>query len=278
MDGISKRSKLIIVLLCTIGGILILVGSTYAFFNYFRRGEVNNRFITGSISIDFIDGEFIKLTDQFPTSDKKARFIGDPEINPINTGDVSIASFIVKGIASDTLSYYVYAIYDPDDSVYSGTEYRLKDSEIKIYLESSLPATYTSTIYPNPGIDTNVYTGSGAYATTEFGAYGYTASYLRADCDGEIDEVFGTCDGETIDTANGGRLKLAEGSFAGGTEINHVYTMHMWIAGDVTLSDVDPDATYCASHQYCMYTSGATAKKIFSDMFYTVKLKVTSDK
>lgn len=276
MDGISKRSKLIIVLLCTIGGILILVGSTYAFFNYFRRGEVNNRFITGSISIDFIDGEFIKLTDQFPTSDKKARFIGDPEINPINTGDVSIASFVVKGIASDTLSYYVYAIYDQDDPVYSGTEYRLEDSEIKIYLESSFPATYTSSILPNAGINTNIYTGSGAYQTTEFGAYGYTASYLLSDCVKE--DIFDDGPGVCTDTKNGGQIKLAEGSFAGGTEINHYYTMHMWIAGDVTLSDVDPDATYCASHQYCMYTSGATAKKVFSDMFYTVKLKVTSDK
>ena len=277
MNGISKRSKLIIVMLCTIGGILILIGSTYAFFNYFRRGEVNNRFITGSLSIDFIDGEFITLTDQFPTSDAKARFIGDSTINPVNSGDITIASFIVKVTASDRLTYYVYGIFDSEDSDYSNSAFRFPDNQIKIYLETNNSETTNSTIYPNGGITTNVYTGTGTFDQVEWGEYGTLASGLLDSCALE-DPNDDTSDIICTQTNDGGRIKLAEGYAEGGAEINHYYTMHMWISGNVTLSDVNPSADYCASYTSCMYTTGSSQKKIFSDMYYSLKIQVTADK
>lgn len=72
--------------------------------------------------------------------------------------------------------------------------------------------------------------------------------------------------GDTIDTTG---LQIASGTIpASGSAVEHSYSMTMWVNDTVTISDTDTTKTYRAS------ATGAGDRAVYSDLFYSFKVKV----
>ncbi len=76
--------------------------------------------------------------------------------------------------------------------------------------------------------------------------------------------------GNDIDGSTG--LKIASGTInATGSLITHSYSMTMWVNDTVTISDTDTTKTYRAS------SSGTGTRTIYSNLYYSFKVKVVAE-
>ena len=232
MDDREKMTKRIIFAVVAIALLLITVTfSTYAFFNYYRTGAKNNQLITGRIKLLFQDGvNNINLTNQFPIPDYEA-------VEMTNSGqEIAMTTFTVSGYAGGAIDL-LYRVYAIEGEAVAGRN-RMSDEHIKLYL--------TETHDLGTAIIGN------GFGTAEDGWYGALASDGRGD----------------TDTADGGEILMIQGQ-VGTEETTHNYTMRMWISDEVTISDTDEYATYCASEEECLGD-----RPVFSTMYYSLKLRV----
>lgn len=130
MNGNSSKQVLLSVL-----GIAVLVvavvGVSFAFFSYSKNGEENNVLTTGSIFFNFVEGNAIYLTDQFPISDTEGAQL---------TTDINGAlEFSVVGYdgSAKGIDYTITAI---EGNAETGKT-RFKDSEIKLLLTGANATT-----------------------------------------------------------------------------------------------------------------------------------------
>lgn len=130
MNGNSSKQVLLSVL-----GIAVLVvavvGVSFAFFSYSKAGERNNTLTTGSIFFNFIEGNAINLTNQFPMTDASGKAL-TKEAN----GALEFSVVGYDGSATG-IDYTITAV--PGAAETDRT--RLKDSEIKLYLEGAKALT-----------------------------------------------------------------------------------------------------------------------------------------
>lgn len=130
MNGNSSKQVLLSVL-----GIAVLVvavvGVSFAFFTYSKSGEKNNTLTTGSIFFNFIEGNAINLTNQFPIDDKSGKAL---------TADGNgVLDFSVKGYdgSGTGIDYTITAVEGEAEA----GKTRFKDSEIKLYLTGAAATT-----------------------------------------------------------------------------------------------------------------------------------------
>lgn len=134
-NGNSSKQVLLSVL-----GIAVLViavvGVSFAFFTYSHTGE-NQLLTTGSIFFQFLDGDEITLTNQFPVPDTTGEGYTKQE------GAKNVMSFSIKGhTTGDPIPFKIKAV--PGDKPESldgvadiGDRTPLKDSDIKIQLKET---------------------------------------------------------------------------------------------------------------------------------------------
>ena len=232
----SKIKTMTITLVAIFTLIAITIGTTYAFFTYYRTGSKNQVILTGRIKLVFADGDnAINLTNQFPISDADAMSASFP----YNQNDVELTDFTVTGYATGIeLGYKLTAIAG---SAVTGRN-RMPDNKIKLYLTES----------HGQGEGSTTIQGFGYHSGSNYGALASTGN-------------------DGTDTGNGGEILLATGT-VGENESVHNYVLRMWISDDVTISDTDSTATYCASANGCLYN-----KPVFSTLYYSLKLVVQDD-
>jgi len=126
MDSSVRKS----VILSIIGAIiimLIVVGISYAFFNYSKTGETNNEISTGALSFKFEKGSDILLTNAFPISTDEGIAL---------TGDKNICTFTIKGsIVNGGVNYKISAVEGDASSDATKTR-RFNDGDIFAYITS----------------------------------------------------------------------------------------------------------------------------------------------
>lgn len=112
--------------------VVAVVGVSFAFFTYTKKGTQNNTITTGTLSFAFEESSKITLTDHFPID----------TVTELPASD-SKCEFTVTGKAplGTTLNYRVFAMPGDDTSFTGKTKFT--DDEISIYLESS-DATITN--------------------------------------------------------------------------------------------------------------------------------------
>lgn len=126
MESSVKKS----VILSIIGAIiimLIVVGVSYAFFNYSRTGETNNEISTGALSFKFENGSDILLTNAFPISTAEGIAL---------TGENNVCTFTIKGsVATGDIDYTISAVEGDASSDATKTR-RFNDTDIFAYITS----------------------------------------------------------------------------------------------------------------------------------------------
>ena len=152
--------------------------------------------------------------------------------------EIVLTDFTVSGYAGANTSLF-YEVYALKGTAVTGKK-RMPDNHIKLYL----------TVTTNNQGEANIVNGFSTQNATQ-GTYGALVSVGN----------------EGVDTSLNGEVLLAQGQV--GTEnTEHNYTMRMWINNSVKISDTDTTAAYCASDE-C-----DDSRDVFSDMFYSLKLRV----
>ena len=241
MNGNSSKQ-----ILLSIIGIAVLVigvvGVSFAFFTYSRTGTSNNVITTGSISFSFEEENALSLVNKFPQTDADGKGNDTLDFNvfgSISQGGNDI-SYDVYALAGDTV--YTNAAGEVVESTAQGAtaRTRMSDDHIKVYVTGDKGAYTNDTV--------NVVS---TYAT------GGTAG--------------------TSTATNG--FKIADGIIkADGTTHTHNYTLTMWVADTVTISDTQT-ATYRAS---AITADTPDAEKVntapvYSTMYYSLKIKVEAE-
>lgn len=73
------------------------------------------------------------------------------------------------------------------------------------------------------------------------------------------------------DEIDGAGLQIASGTIpANGSAVEHLYSMTMWVNETVTISDTDTTKKYRASAS----ADGTDTRKVYSDLFYSFKVRV----
>ena len=234
----NKKMTIILIGITVLLTLSAVLLTTYAFFNYTRTGNPNVM-KTGKIKLTFTEGEnSLNLTNQFPIPDKEA-------YNVTSSGtEVTITDFTVSGIMSantDVLKYKVTALKGDVEA----NKNRFNDEEVKLYL-----------VAETNGLGSITFENGYGEAEATSGVYGALAS-----------------DGNNgVSTEDGGEILLATGQI-GKEETNHKYTLRMWISDKVKISDTDSTFAYCASEIECN-----DDRKVYSTMYYSLKLKVENIK
>ena len=69
-----KDSQKIITISLLIVGLVLIIGTSYAFFVYVRESTRNSQLVAGEVYMHFVDGnEIIDLTNAFPETNAEAR-------------------------------------------------------------------------------------------------------------------------------------------------------------------------------------------------------------
>ena len=234
---INNKKMTIILIGSTVVLVLISVLLTTFAFFNYTRTGDPNVIKTGKLDLSFNEGV---------NSLNLTNQFPVPDNEAYNTvtngSEVTITDFTVTGYStmSPSLAYTVYAIKGTDES----GKNRFPDEHVKLYLVGETNGHGTLNI--ENGYDT---------ADATAGTYGALASVGNS----------GT------DTANNGNILLATGT-VGEENTEHSYTLRMWIDDDIKISDTDSSYTYCASALECNDT-----RKVYSTMYYSLKLKVESN-
>ena len=96
--------------------------------------------------------------------------------------------------------------------------------------------------------------------------------YVTTTSDATIDGNYGSATGAVAGDSTSG-FQIAHGTIpADGTEHTDNFTMTMWVNETVTISDTDTGATYRASAD----TTDSDDRKVYSDLFYSLKVNVSA--
>ncbi len=108
---------------------VVIIGATYAAFQYTKNGERENEITTGSVTFVYNEtGNGVSITNAFPKSDAEGKLIKD-------TGDDGIANGyfdfnVTSTMGGDmTIPYYVYAV-----DITGEVEHKLASKYVKLYL------------------------------------------------------------------------------------------------------------------------------------------------
>jgi len=103
--------------------VVAVVGVSFAFFSYSKTGDSSNVLTTGSIVFNFVEGDAINLTNEFPRTDGNGLVAG--------TGANGVLSFSIEGYdgSGTGIDYTIKAV---PGSVAAAN--RFKDTEIKLWL------------------------------------------------------------------------------------------------------------------------------------------------
>lgn len=249
MEYIKKNRNTILIILIAI---IIIAGvsvGSYAFFNYNRVG-VNHRVLTGKISIKFEEeaDENIYLTNQFPIADSLA------VTNSLKgaSSDVAELSFQVKGKSSVELPYTIYGIAGDTET----GKNRFPDKYIVLYLTVNTASQYQDHIMNE--LETRFFADGSDSDPIYYG------DYISEEAIFDEEPII-------VDTSVANtKFEIGTGIIQSETEEVHNYTLRMWVGDIVTISDTDPDSTFCASTVACK-TAG---KPVYSTMYYSLKLKL----
>lgn len=144
MSDNSKSKKFIIIMIISVVVLITLFGSAYAFFNYTRTSESDNKLTTGSLYFDFIEGDSISLTNQFPTASYTSAVDEQGDDGEISL-DITAYTTLSSG-----MNYSIYAIVGDEDP----DRERLFDAVMSIQAEEGHSATgFTFTPVNNVTLD-----------------------------------------------------------------------------------------------------------------------------
>ena len=287
-------------ILLSIIGIAILVvavvGVSFAFFTYSRKGKTNNIITTGSITFEIKDPDpedpdndnpTIKGDNSEPKTDEEGKKDPDP-------AEVEVEGSLPEG--ADTVTYYLYAIAgDAPDGHPQGDETRnwkrFKSSQIKLYVTASgdtqtTPEGGAGNITISGGYDKGAVAGEIYKQNDDTGKD--VSKYNDENKDGVYEEKGALENGFT----------LATGTLPAGKTTDHKYKITMWINGEenggVTISDTDYSKDFRASDtskgdsplkqgdpDAVEGTTLPTEKEkddrlVYSDMYYSLKLKLVA--
>ena len=122
-----KDNKKIITMTLLIIGIVLIVGTSYAFFVYVRESSKNSQLIAGEVYMHFVDGtNIINLTNAFPEADIDARAKDDNYI-----------TFTIDGKNTTTNKDIYYEIILDQAEAPNGSTNKLEDSHLKFDLEET---------------------------------------------------------------------------------------------------------------------------------------------
>lgn len=139
--------QIIFAILILIISIVIIIGVSFGFFSYIKKGSSNNQITTGTISFSFVDGDTIHLTNHFPISTEAGIGL---------TGENNICTFNIKGYTSATaIDYQVSAVEGEKET----GKTRFRDSEVFIHIES-ITNDDGITFVPTPGYEAGKAIGS----------------------------------------------------------------------------------------------------------------------
>ncbi len=149
----TVNKKIIVPLIGIITLIILVVGISYAAFNYTKQGEIVNTITTGTITMVYTEGENgITLNNAIPTSDEEGKRLSGTN----NEFDFTVQ---INIIGKTTISYEVTA--EKDDSS------TLEDNAIRIYLEKSTESGNNYQAVEGPSYYTPLTNTDGFGATTK---------------------------------------------------------------------------------------------------------------
>ena len=119
--------------------VVAVVGVSFAFFTYSKNGTSNNTLTTGSIFFNFIEGNAINLTNQFPKDNTAGMALTTAQNGAL---EFSVVGYDTSGKGID------YTITAIEGNAETGKT-RFKDSEIKLYLTG---ASATTNNYSTPAV------------------------------------------------------------------------------------------------------------------------------
>lgn len=255
----SKQAILSIVGIAIL--VIAVVGVSFAFFTYSRTGAKNNVITTGSITFELqpggpegTDHPTITGENSFPKPDDKG------STDAVNETDFTVTGDLPDG--ANPVKYVVYAIKGDAPKVDGG-----ETAPVPSGIEGAEWG-----VLPNAAIKMLLAVDKGEGGTIDEEPYKAAAN--------PIDFTVNTGDGTM-------GFVLAKGTITAGTEINHKYTLHMWITDTYNsgkiISDTDAEYAYRASSTSVGdlpagkdKVSNLDERPIWTDQYYAVKIKVVA--
>ena len=266
MEQKNSSKQIVLSIIAVAILVVAVIGVSFAFFSYTKTGNSNNVIQTGEIFMAFLEENSIRLTNQFPITNTEA-------LNGLNENEESM-SFSVIGYSSGNydISYSVYAL-TPNPIDTPSDKIRFPNSNISLFfssISSSNEQPITTTLENNP-----------------------------------------TVVSDDVDSTDG--WLIARGTIKKGTtnqtQQTDEYTLKMFVNDSVRISDTNASVnwnesslpksrptTYCASERIIengkytggckLYLNGTTVTvddtdtsthtylNIFSDMYYSLKIRV----
>ncbi len=118
-----KNKKNIGLVLTIVGGLFLVFGLSYAFYNYVITGDQNTVLVTGDIYMNYTENNQISLTDAVPMTKDDALKLNDNVFNFTISG---------KNQSTKDIYYGISIVYGEEEA----TKTRLKDKDIDVYLTS----------------------------------------------------------------------------------------------------------------------------------------------
>ncbi len=260
--------------------IIAVVGVSFAFFTYSRTGTTNNVITTGSIVFDFDDpitnpsgqiapetglpesGTPLTLTNSEPKTDEQGEATPDKEKYGFGI-DATIPDSL------EDINYEVYVIagdvpagkHPAAVTNAAGTEV---DEEPTDYVEKDrLSYEYIGLLVETDSTARNSSAESqGDYPVT---GTGKVETRYAAGGDHTLEKEPGTAG-----------VLIASGTLKKGEHTFNAYKLTMWIKDTLKVSDTDSTAPYRASRASSGVTGNADSKPVYSDLFYSLKVKIVA--
>ena len=122
-----KDSKKIITISLLIVGLVLIIGTSYAFFTYVRESTRNSQLVANEVYMHYNEGtSIIDITKAFPESDTDARAKNDNYI-----------TFMIDGKNTTTNKDIYYKIILDQAEAPTGSTNKLEDKHLKFDLEET---------------------------------------------------------------------------------------------------------------------------------------------
>ena len=118
-----KNKRNVGLVLTIVGGLFLVFGLSYAFYNYVITGDQNTVLVTGDIYMNYTESNQINLTDAVPMDKEAALKLNDNIFKFTITG---------KNQSKKDIYYGISIVYGEEQK----SKTRLKDEDIDVYLTS----------------------------------------------------------------------------------------------------------------------------------------------
>ena len=157
----NNSKQILLSVLCITILVIVVIGVSFAAFNYSRTGEKLNTITTGTITMSYSENtNGINLVDALPISDEQGKSLTGTN----NVFDFTVSATI-QGSGNTTINYAITATRESDST--------LDDSTIKVYLTNTDSNTDTQILAPTKVSDLTV-TGSSEISSAPSGQYKLT--------------------------------------------------------------------------------------------------------